>query len=289
MKAPSRTGLLLAVLLLSAGAALGQSASPAPIAPDPALAQSTQAAPSTPPPAPAKPVKPLSESEKIKALPDDERKWLTEFAAPIILPEEQKVFLELSEPYQWEQFKQAFWERREQSSLPAPLGPGYRYRYQELRQLADEKYDGWRQDAGKMVLRWGEPAEIFQPKCGGDETFRDLEIWTYTNMGNSGRMSARYIFYRPQSLAPRRLWTTMVRNEEVFLPMSCRKSFDDLALDCTPRRGDVCVVCQDRCDVYGAYSEIVARQGRGAGALMELAQIFKPPDISTEGLQAMKD
>jgi GWxTD domain-containing protein len=164
--------------------------------PDLVLAKNTQAVPSPPVEPPAKPAKALSESEKIKALPDDERKWLTEFAAPIILPEEQKVFLELSEPYQWEQFKQAFWERREQSSLQAPLGPGYRYRYQELRQLADEKYDGWRNDAGRMVLRWGEPAEILQPKC--DETFRDLEVWIYTNMGNSGRTSARYIFYGPQ-------------------------------------------------------------------------------------------
>ncbi len=257
--------------------------------PDLVLAKNTQTVSSPPvePSAPAKPVKQLSESEKIKALPDDERKWLTEFVSPIILPAEQKVFLELSEPYQWEQFKQAFWERREQSSLPAPLGPGYRYRYQELRQLADEKYDGWRNDAGKMVLRWGEPAEILQPKC--DETFRDLEVWIYTNMGNSGRTSARYIFYRPQSLAPRRLWNTTVRNEEVFLPNSCRKSFDDLAKDCRPVLGDRCPTCQDRCDVYGAYSEIVARQGRGAGAAMELAQIFKPPEISTEGLQAMKD
>jgi len=239
-------------------------------------------------PLPSKPAV-LSESERIKALPDEERKWLTEFVAPIILPEEQKVYLELTEPYQREQFVQSFWERRERSDLPPPLGPGYRYRYQELRELADQKYDGWRQDAGRMVIRYGEPAAILQPSCGGEETFRDLEVWTYNNMGNSGRMSARYIFYRPQPLTPRRLWNVTVRNEEVFLPNSCRKSFDDLAKDCRFTRGDGCVMCQDRCDVYGAYAEIRARQGSGAGAAVENAQLFKPPDISTEGLDRMKD
>src|SRR5262249_51608738 len=59
--------------------------------------------------------------------------------------------------------------------------------------------------------------------------------------------------------------------------------------DCRPTLGDTCMVCPDRCDVYGAYNEVVARQGRGAGAAMELAQIFKPAEVPTEGLEAMKD
>src|SRR5215468_8037233 len=135
MTSRSRFGLLLALVLLSTGVAAAQTV---PASPQPAEA--------------VKPAKPLSESEKIKALPDDDRKWLTEFVAPIILPEEKKVYLELTEPYQREQFVQNFWDRRERSDLPAPLGPGYRYRYEELRRAADEKYDGWRTDAGKMVL-----------------------------------------------------------------------------------------------------------------------------------------
>src|SRR5262249_17762380 len=156
------------------------------------------------------------------ALSDEERKWLEEFIAPIILPEERKVYLELTEPYQREQFKQAFWERRERTGLPAPLGPGYRYRYQELRDLADTKYDGWHTDAGRMVLRWGEPASVLAPACP-DETFRDVEVWTYTNIGNSGRGTAHYIFYRPTSGAPRKLWSVLDRQSDLLLPNSCRK------------------------------------------------------------------
>src|SRR5262249_33927387 len=141
----------------------------------------------------------LSEKEKVAALPPEEQKWLTEFIAPIILPEEKKVYLELAEPYQRELFKNDFWERRERQDLQPPLGPGYRYRYEELRRLADDVYDGWRQDAGRMVLRFGEPASIEKAKdCG--ETFRDLEIWTYAR----GQLpqGSRYFFYRPTMGAP---------------------------------------------------------------------------------------
>src|SRR5215831_5470810 len=79
-----------------------------------------------PPPASAPPVKPakaLSKSEAIKALPDDERQWLTVYVAPIILPEEEKVFLELSEQHERDRFKEEFWKRRERDGLPAPMGP----------------------------------------------------------------------------------------------------------------------------------------------------------------------
>jgi hypothetical protein len=99
--------------------------------------------PAVPVPTPPK----VSEAQRIRALPEDDRRWLTEFAAPILLPEERKVFLELTESYQREVFKGDFWARRENPGLPPPLGPGYRDRYAELRRAADEKYDGWRQDA----------------------------------------------------------------------------------------------------------------------------------------------
>src|SRR5207237_4121603 len=111
------------------------------------------------------PAGPLTESDRIKALPDEERQWLTEFVAPILLPEEKKIFLDLTEPYQREAFKLDFWARRERPGLPQPLGPGYRDRYEELWKLAQEKYGGWRSDAGRMLLRWGEPPDILQAAC----------------------------------------------------------------------------------------------------------------------------
>jgi Ca-activated chloride channel family protein len=246
--------------------------------------------PQTPPPAPAKPAATLSKSDRIKALPEEERKWLTEYVAPIILPEEEKIFLELTEPYQREAFKQDFWARREKPNLPAPLGPGYKIRYEELRRLADEKYDGWRQDAGRMVLRYGEPVSINTVEnCS--RVFRGLEIWTYESLGATGRGRATHIFYRPNSADPRRLWGIGTRNEDVFVPMACRQNFASLAGDCRPQPGDRCVppVCAEACEIFTAWSEVSARQGSEMGAVAEMAKIFQPEPISTEGLGEFKN
>lgn len=230
----------------------------------------------------------MSKKAALAALPDEERKWLTEYVAPIILPAEEKLFLELTEPHQREIFKEEFWARRERSNLPPPLGPGYRQRYEELRQLADSSYDGWRNDAGRMVLRFGEPGSI-DKAVGCDRTFRDLEIWTYNNVPGRGRLLE--FFYRPSSMAPRKLWIVGTRDSDVFQPGSCRKSFEELALECNPPPNDRCFgsVCTAGCDVYRAYSEIRARQGSAAGGFAEASELLQPHPISTEGMEKVRD
>ena len=234
--------------------------------------------------------RPVSESERIKALPEEDRRWLTEFVAPIILSEERRVYLEMTEPYQREFFKADFWERRERDGLPWPLGPGYRSRYAELRRLADEKYDGWREDAGRMVLRWGEPDSILSPRCAEEEVFYDLEVWTYSHSGGS---PGRHILYRPAQRAPRKIWTVRDEVERArtleppFKPNSCRFRMRDLAQDCGS--GVHCPPCPDLCQVYLAYQEIRARQGSAPGAAAEQAMLFDLPKVSTEGLDRQKD
>jgi GWxTD domain-containing protein len=248
-------------------------------------------APSQPTPKPASKKQP-SESARIKDLPDDERQWLTEFVAVIILEEEKKTFLDLAASYQREVFKEDFWQRREQPGLPIPLGPGYRYRYQELWELANSKYDGWRADAGRMVLRWGEPAAILTPRCGGSDVLRDVEVWTYNNVGPNGRSTLRYIFYRSYSTGPRKLWSLLDSEEHAFYPNSCgRHNFQSLRADCSasPNPRDPCIPCDDRCEVYKAYLEILARQNNGAGGAIEMATVFQPPVVSTEGLERLRN
>ncbi|MGH9317710.1 MAG: GWxTD domain-containing protein, partial [Thermoanaerobaculia bacterium] len=156
-----------------------------------------------------------SRQQRIAALPEDDRVWLTEFVAPIILPEEEKAFLQLTEAREREGFQSDFWQRREKPDLPLPMGPGYRDRYLTLRRLVDEKYDGWQSDAGRLVLRRGEPDSIFKPRCGGDEVFRDLEVWTYGSLELNGHPASRHIFYRPAPGAPRRLWIVHDGNASV--------------------------------------------------------------------------
>src|SRR6266542_1727878 len=112
--------------------------------------------------------------ERIKALPDEERKWLTEYVEPIILPEEENLFLQLTQPHQWEMFKADFCKRRELSGLPSPYGPGYQLRYEHFRDVAATDYDGLTSDAGRMVVRLGEPAGIENlSSSGSGEAGRD--------------------------------------------------------------------------------------------------------------------
>ncbi|MEO8349631.1 MAG: GWxTD domain-containing protein, partial [Acidobacteriota bacterium] len=200
----------------------------------------------------------------------------------------EKLFLRLTEPHQREIFKEAFWARREREGLERPMGPGYRRLYEELRQLADEKYDGWRQEAGKMVLRWGEPNSIEPAKDCGPGTFRDLETWTYTGRG-AGRGTDKYFFYRSLPLAPRKLWRVGVRTEDVFEPNACRKSFEELAKDCRPDVLDQCMPCSERCDVYQVYSQIKFRQGSEAGGYADVTKLLAPPRVSTEDLTQLAD
>ena len=252
----------------------------------------------TPPPAPApaapaapqvKPAAPLSKKAALEAMPDEERKWLTEYVAPIIMPEEEKLFLQLTDPHQREIFKQEFWERRERVGLNPPMGPGYRQRYEELRQLADSQYDGWKNDAGRMVLRYGEPASV-QTFDGCQSVFRDLEVWTYPQFG--GRQGTwRFMFYRPYLGMPRKLWTTATPDSDVFAPGSCRKKFSELAFDCTPVSGDRCSgpVCSGACDAFRAWSEISARQGSQIGGYVEMSKLLAPEPISTEGIEKIRD
>ena len=61
---------------------------------------------------------------KIAALPDDDRRWLEEYVAPIILEDERDLFVQLTEAHQREIFREEFWQRREQAGLADPLGPG---------------------------------------------------------------------------------------------------------------------------------------------------------------------
>src|SRR5215813_10755554 len=210
-----------------------------------------------------------SRKEKLAALSDEERAWLTEFVAPIIMPEEEKIFLDLKEPHERDRFQREFWARRERDGLPAPLGPGYRARYEELRRLADEVYDGWRQDAGRIVLRYGEPADVHRVEC--DNVFRGLEIWTY-GAGTISQGTRHFLFYRAFMAGPRKIWDTSVRNSEIFSPGSCRVTFEELYKDCPDapaqlRATDKCggSTCSDACAVYKVWAENQARQGSSLG------------------------
>ena len=228
---------------------------------------------------------PAERAERLKALPPEDRKWLEDTVAPIILPEESELYLRLTEPHQREIFRNEFWARREREGLTLPLGPGYRSRYEHLREVAASDYDGLANDAGRLVVRQGEPDSI-QKFAECTEVFRAVEVWTYQREKSGIPTRRRFIFYRPSPASPRKLWFPAIPERELMVASACLR---DLTEACQPRASGAvagchnpqsAVGCPGACAIAQAVQEV---QARGLGAT-ENAALDTPPPVDTEDL-----
>jgi hypothetical protein len=273
---------LAALLILSAASFAASPTSPAPT-PTPA-----------PPSSQAGTVPKLSSREKaarMKDLSSADRSWLTEYVDPIILPDEVNLFLSLPAGYPRDMFREEFWKRRERDGLPPPFGPGYRFRYEHLLEVADGDYEGRFSDGGRLVVRRGEPAGLQEFKdCS--EVFRQAEIWTYPPETSAGK-DLHFLFYRPSFGAPRRLW--LPGDNEIFQTASCIASFDQAcartpngappSVGSSPCAGlSVPRSCDSACYVSRIADEIRSRGTAGIAAAANFA-----PGVSTEGLGSLWD
>jgi GWxTD domain-containing protein len=123
-------------------------------------------------------------NEKLQArlvahLPRAFRKWLTEEAVYIILPEERAAFLELTTDTQREEFIQQFWLRRDPS--PGTFENEYKEEHYRRIQFANMHFsagvDGWRTDRGLVYVLYGPPdsrsiheGTWYSPEDRDDET-----------------------------------------------------------------------------------------------------------------------
>jgi Ca-activated chloride channel family protein len=246
----------------------------------------------------ARPIPKLSSKEraiKIAALPDDDRRWLEEYVAPIILEDERNLFLQLTEAHQREIFRQEFWERREQPGLPDPLGPGYRNRYEHFREAAQTEFDGLTSDPGRVVVLHGIP--VIQEFRDCNEVFRSVEVWTYPNQlaGTGTAKELQFLFYRPSFGAPRKLWYPAIPEREILAPSAC---LPDATAACRPAnapagRGNTAPGCPDNtaprtCDAACAIVASIERIKARGVADIALAMSLPPP-VSTEGLDKLAD
>lgn len=232
----------------------------------------------------------------LAALPAEERQWL-DSVAPIILPEEKNLFLQLTEPHQREIFKEDFWKRRERQGLADPLGPGYRNRYEAFRDAAATVYGGLNSDTGRMVVLRGEPLGI-QEYMDCSNVFRDIAVWTYRRAtAGSGalRGEARYLFYRTSpGVGAWRLWLPMTPDRELLTPASCLNSIADAcrvagsqgaaAGDTFCPKNAVPQTCQRACEIV-AIIQSIRLEGDGPIA----AAIAEPPKVDVEGLEKLAE
>jgi Ca-activated chloride channel family protein len=236
----------------------------------------------------------LSSSERsarLKALPEADRKWLEDYVAPIILPDEENLFLQLTEPHQRELFREEFWRRREQTGLARPLGPGYRNRYDQLREAANSVYGGLSTDPGRIVVRLGEPDAVNEyPQC--TNTFREIAVWSYGQNG-PGQPSKEFVFYRNGPETPWKLWYPGIPEREVLAPSSCLRTVAEAcrpagappspgAPDCASNTA--AATCGPACDIVAAFERAKVH----GTAELNLA-LSEPPKVDVEGIDKLAE
>ncbi|MGE5414654.1 MAG: VWA domain-containing protein, partial [Syntrophomonadaceae bacterium] len=221
------------------------------------------------------------------------------YVAPIILPEERNLFLQLTEPHQREIFKEDFWKRREQQGLPEPLGPGYRNRYESFREAAETTYGGIKSDTGRMVVLHGEPLNIQEfPNCSN--VFRDIAVWTYLKSGGGSsplRGQIQYVFYRTTwGSGFWRLWLPTMPETDLLGPATCVRT---VAETCRPvgapatSSSSLDTFCpknatQPTCDDACAVARVVEND-KAQGDGVAVAALSEPPKVDVEGIEKLAE
>ena len=206
-------------------------------------------------------------------LSKEERAWIEDVVAPLATPDEKKLYLSLPAPYQRTEFRRRFWEIRERDGLKPPYGPGFRSLYEQRLEAANEKYSGWKSDAGRIVLARGEPVQSIEIDC--PDTYRPIQIWT---MGPSPGESRppRLLLYRDFAGGPLKLWTPILGAEALLAPgRTGRADLTQTILQrCGVRSREM--PCPHECDeLLSAYTAL--QQNGDLGAMSELEKFAEFP------------
>jgi GWxTD domain-containing protein len=114
-------------------------------------------------------------------LDKEARKWL-DGVAPLILPEERKLYEGLKDKADIPEFQKIFWARRD-PDLSTPENE-YQTEYQKAFTEADQRFKirgrpGIQTDCGRVFILLGEPAEVKKGSAPVDPGLRPAETWIY--------------------------------------------------------------------------------------------------------------
>jgi Ca-activated chloride channel family protein len=220
---------------------------------------------------------PTDRSTSASPLSREEREWIEDIVAPLATPEEKKTYLSLPAPYQRSAFREEFWRIREKEGLKAPFGPGFKNLYEQRLALANEKYDGWRSDAGRIVLARGEPLQVVSIDC--PDVYRPIEVWTLAAAPDK-TSTLTLIFYRDFAGGPRKLWTPILGGEALLSPAksgSGQSLSQGFLARCGTASRSIEAPCSKECDVlYPAYAG--QRQQGDLAAFSDLATFTRYPE-----------
>jgi GWxTD domain-containing protein len=125
-------------------------------------------------------------------LDKESKKWLDE-VRPIILTEEEKVFRELKDKSDRDEFQKIFWARRD-PDLETPANE-FQAEYQLAKAVVDTKYKiggtpGGSTDCGRVALLLGEPDQVKKDQTDAPPSRRGPETWVFKPSSTSaGRLT----------------------------------------------------------------------------------------------------
>ncbi|MCI4444430.1 MAG: GWxTD domain-containing protein [Candidatus Aminicenantes bacterium] len=166
-------------------------------------------------------VKPKTQKELIKALPEKYRKWLEEEVVYIISPKEKEVFLSLENDRQRDMFIEAFWKQRD----PTPDTPENEFKEEHYRRIkyANEHFGkdspgpGWRTDMGRIYIILGEPQ--YTEKYENLYDLYPTVIWFYQGMAEYGLPNAfSVVFYKPNGNGEYQLYSPIKDGPQKLMP-----------------------------------------------------------------------
>jgi GWxTD domain-containing protein len=113
------------------------------------------------------------------------KKWLDE-VRPLILPEEEKVFRELKDSADRDEFQKIFWARRD-PDLETPANE-FQTEYEKTRADVDTRFrvsgkPGSATDCGRVYILLGAPDDVKRDTNGTAAGPRSPETWTYRDRG----------------------------------------------------------------------------------------------------------
>jgi GWxTD domain-containing protein len=125
-------------------------------------------------------------------LSKEDKKWLEEEVAPIILPAEERAFKDLKSGDRAE-FQHIFWARRDPNPDLEAVKPdnAFKAEYYELKAKADERFKGMGRpgsltDCGRVFLILGEPDDVREEGRPEGLVRRSPETWTYKDKPDTG-------------------------------------------------------------------------------------------------------
>ncbi len=147
---------------------------------------------------------------KVRDLPSQYQRWLTEEVVYIITAVEKKVFLSLQNDRERDMFVNAFWRQRD----PNPNTEENEFKTEHYRRIEYANHwfgksspaPGWRSDQGRIYILLGEPQQI--QRLENDTEVKPTIIWSYQGKPGSGLPAGfNVVFFKRDAISEYELYT----------------------------------------------------------------------------------